>query len=192
MDNSIEADLEAEIVGKIQALYLDQLSYREIVDRLVEQGYSRPILVAVIHKMTSQRRLSVRTTGPFAFLVGGILLLLWGTSPSAFEASNAERTIKLFAMAAGGFVLVPVVMTIIIPWYYRIPCVRTFLAPILLKRLLVELNVKQLDRQFLKNELTDAEYENRLMTMLGQDRGRRHFRWMRNHKHFGLDLELDT
>jgi len=192
MSNSIEADLEAEIVGKIQALYVNQLSYREIVDRLVEQGYSRPILVAVIRKMTSQRRLSARTMEPFAFLVGGILLLLWGMSPSAFEASNAERTIKLFAMSTGGLVLVPVAMTIVIQWYDRIPGVRTILEPIMLKRRLVQLNVKQIDRQFLKNELTDAEYENRLMTMLGQERGRRHFRWMRNHKHFGLDLDLDT
>src|SRR5258708_28723213 len=159
MDNSIEADLEAEIVGKIQALYLDQLSYREIVDRLVEQGYSRPILVAVIHKMTSQRRLSVRTTGPFAVLVGGILLLLWGTSSSAFDASNVERTFKLFAMAAGGFVIVPVVMTIIIQWYDRIPGLRTVLEPIMLKLRLVQLNVKELDRHVLKNQLNEAEYE---------------------------------
>jgi len=192
METPIDAALEAEIVGKIQALYVNQLSYREIIDKLVEQGYSRPILVAVIHKMTNQRKLSPQTTGPFAFLIGGIVLLLWGSTPSAFDASNAERTLKLFAVAMGGFVIVPVVIAIVIQWYDRIPGVRMILEPIMLKRRLEQLNVKQLDRQFLKNELSDNEYENRLVSMLGQDRGRRHFRWMRNHKHFGLDLELDT
>src|SRR5579859_3067827 len=192
METAIGAELEAEIVKKIQALYLDQLSYREIVDKLVEQGYSRSVLVAVIHKMTNQRRLSPMYTGPFVFLIMGIILLAWGSTRPAVSASDLEKTFRLFAVAVGGFVIVPVVLTIVIQWYDRIPGLHTILEPILFKRRLQRLNVKALDQRFLKNELSDSEFERQLIEMLGGERGKRHFRWMRNQKHFGLDLEPDA
>ncbi|MEP7289410.1 MAG: hypothetical protein ABI947_26980 [Chloroflexota bacterium] len=183
---TIPRSLENEIRAKVRQLSLDQLSYREIVDRLMEEGYDRALLIRVIHNMANEKRILPDYSAPIIVMVVAVALMFWGTSPSSPDAPEWLRTLKWILYGFSGIAFLPALFTIVYKVYDRIPGVNTLLEPILHKRRILQPDIVQLDTQFLDSQLPDRDYESQLVTLLGQRRGRSHFRFMRNQKHFGL------
>ena len=180
-------NLDTEIRDKVHALYLDRLAYREIVEKLVEKGYNRELVVAVIHKMTRQRHIESRFSMPIIFLVVSVILFFWGITPTSQAAPDAIKVAKIAGVGLGGLTLLPALFTIILQWYDHIPGLRSILEPIMFRRRLLKQDVAALDDQFRKGNLTDGDYRGKLFALLGDAQGRRHYLWMRNQKHFGLE-----
>jgi hypothetical protein len=185
----VRTDSENAIRERIQALSLDQLSYREIADKLAnEEDYDRAVVVRIIHSLKHDRRAMTENSGPIAFAVFGAILILFGNSPSDPINTPLEvRTIKVLAVLVGFITFMPSLFVLLTKYYDRVPGVNTVLEPIFRKQRVAQPDIVELDNQFLRGDLGDSGYESRLVAVLGTQRGRSHFRFMRNYKHFGLD-----
>jgi hypothetical protein len=177
---------EQAIRAKIQRLALEQLSYRDIVDRLAAEGFSRTLSIQVIKKMNNEKRILPDYSGPIALALFSAALLFWGFTPAPIDAPDYVRSLKWILAGAAGVAFVPSLFAIAYKFYDRIPALNVLLEPIIGKQRLQQPDIVALDDQFLNGELRELDYEKQLVSLLGQQRGRSHFRFMRNQKHFGL------
>jgi hypothetical protein len=181
--------VDNEIREKIRALLLDHLSYREIADKLAnEQGYDRALVIRVIHNLKGDRRYPTEYAGPIAFTLIGAFLLYWGSTASDPDTvPMAVRGLKVVLYCAGGMAFIPALFAVVYQFYDRIPGLENILGPVFQKRRVKQADVTELDNQYLRGDLSNNDYESRLLSILGPQRGRSHYRYMRNYKHFGLD-----
>jgi hypothetical protein len=181
--------VDDEIREKVRALLLDHLSYREIADKLAnEQGYDRALVIRVIHNMKGDRHIPTEYTVPIAFTLIGAFLLYWGSTASDPDTvSITMRGLKLALYCTGGVAFLPALFAVAYQFYDRIPGLENILGPVFHKRRMKQSDVIELDNQYLRGNLSNNDYESRLLSILGPQRGRSHYRYMRNYKHFGLD-----
>jgi hypothetical protein len=177
---------DEEIRQEILRLQLNWLSHREIIDTLVTKGYDRETTQRIVKQMANQLTVQTDITSPLILLIVALLMVLWAVTPTP-NASNEFNTAKLFIYAIGMIALIASVGTLIYKLYDRIPIMRDALEPILLRRRVSQADIAALDSQYLADQIDDFEYEQKLIALLGKQRGSRHFRFMRNRKHFGLE-----
>lgn len=177
---------DSELAHKIERLRLERLSNREIVDKLVETGYQRDIVIEVLQDLLKRREIPSDYTSPLIFMLVTIVMVIWGLTPTTQADPTWFGPLKIFVTIIGLMVGVPSATAFIYKTYDHIPGVRTILEPIMTRWRTRQADVVALDMHFLGNEIPDREYEDRLVTYMGKYRGKRHFRKMRNQKHFGL------
>ena len=178
---------DIELAHKIEHLRLERLSNREIVDKLVESGYPRETVIAMLQNLLKRREIPSDVTSPFIFMVATIVMVIWGLTPTALVDPNWVGPFKILITIIGLMVGVPSATAFIYKTYDHIPGLRTILEPIMAQRRTRKADIVALDMCFLGNEIPDREYEDRLVMQMGKYRGKRHFRKMRNQKHFGLE-----
>lgn len=178
---------EARILGRANALYLEQRSHREVVDQLAAEGYDRAQVVTLIRRMATKGEIQSNLTAPVILLALASAVFAWAQLPST-EFTSPEFTMLKVLTSAVTMVAIPALFAVVVYHYYdRIPGLDRVLEPIFHKRLAMRPDVVTADEQFILGQLHEHEYERRLVKLMGNGRGKRHFRMMRNQKHFGLD-----
>jgi hypothetical protein len=176
-----------QIWARANQLYRDeQLSHRDVITRLVAEGYPRQLCTFVIRKMTNKRPLPTQITSPLIFFVVALGLLTWGQMHNPAD-SNVVEGLKLYATVIGMIAMLPALLGLIFQVYDRIPTVQDFLEPILHRRRATKSDIVTLDLSYLAGELNDQDYQSALKTMMGSARGTRHFHANRMNKFFGID-----
>src|SRR5260221_746219 len=178
---------DSELAYQIERLRLERLANREIVDKLVEAGYRRDMVIEVLRDLLKRRDIATDYTSPLIFMIVTILLAIWGFSPAAHTDPNWIGPIKGIAAIVGIMVAIPSAATLLYKSYDHIPGVRTILEPIVARWRTSRADIVALDMHFLGDDVADREYEDHLIALMGRQRGKRHFRQMRNQKHFGLE-----
>lgn len=180
-----------QIWARANQLYRDeQLSHRDVITRLVSEGYPRQLCVFVIRKMTNQRPVPVQITSPLIFFVVALCLLTWGQTNNPANnpaASNVVEGLKLYASVIGMIAMLPALLGLIFQVYDRIPTVQDFLEPILHRRRATQGDIISLDLSYLSGEISDQDYQTALKAKMGNARGTRHFHANRMNKFFGID-----
>lgn len=178
---------DSELDHRIERLRLERLSHREIVDKLVEDGYRRDLVIEALKDLLKQRDIPTDYTSPLIFMAATMMMAIWGLSPTPHTDPNWVGPLKIFATVIGLMVAMPSAATILYKTYDRIPGVRTVVGPIVARRRARQADIVALDMHFLGNEIPDRDYEDQLIALIGKGSGKRHFRKMRNQKHFGLE-----
>jgi hypothetical protein len=178
---------DSELAHKIERLRLERLANREIVDKLVEAGYQRDTVIEVLRDLLKQREISSDYTSPLIFMLVTALMVVWGLMPTTHADPIWLGPLKIFVTVVGMMVSVPSAAAFLYKTYDHIPGVRTVLEPVMARWRTRQADIMALDLRFLGNEIRDREYEDCLVALTGKYRGKRHFRRMRNQKHFGLE-----
>lgn len=186
-DTPAADSLEGQIMQHFQTLTLERLAYREIIDKIVAEGYDRVVVLQVVKQWANQRKLPADITSPLIFLGISAIMFFWGLSTPPADTSTQVKAFKLLVTAIGGMVFLPSVYTLVYKFYDRIPRLNALLEPILAKNRASQSDVKTLDAQFLSSQIKESDYESQLIALMGKQRGKKYFRLMRNQKHFGLE-----
>jgi low affinity Fe/Cu permease len=193
-DRLSQLPLDKQIIGRANALYLDQLSHREVVEKLTAEGYPRPQVVALIREYAARRNIQPNVTAPLIFFIVCVAAFIWSqwSTPYPIDGEIDYRVMQLRTLK----MLISVVTMVAIPalglvvlyqHYEHIPGLNSVLEPIFHKRRTQQADVVAIDAQFTQGGLNEFDYEAALIAALGRQRGARHFRLMRNQKHFGLE-----
>jgi hypothetical protein len=179
--------MDARIIGRANALYLEQHSHREVVDQLTTEGYNRELVITLIRRMATKGTIQSNLTAPVILLALASAAFAWAQLPSSEFASHEFTMLKVLTSAVT-MVAIPALFGVVVYHYYdRIPGLDRLLEPIFHKHRALRTDVVAVDEQFVLGQLHEHEYERRLVTLMGKGRGKRHFRIMRNQKHFGLE-----
>lgn len=186
--------VDKQIIGRANALYLEQLSHREVVERLANEGYDRAQVVTLIRNYASKRHIQANVTAPLIFLVICVLVFIWAQWPSAYPIEGSFdyrvmqiRTLKMLITVVT-MVAIPALGFVVLYHHYdQIPALSGLLEPIFQKHRTSQPDVVTVDQAFTSGTLNETDYENALIKLMGRKRGAKHFRLMRNEKHFGLD-----
>jgi hypothetical protein len=179
--------LEQAILTGFTALSSEQLTFREIVDRLEAEGFDRAKVVQVIRSQTRQWRIRSDYTGPLVAMAVCLVLLLWGSTPPGDGATATVRGLKWFSVVLAWVLFVPTLIAVTYKYYDLIPGLNQLLRPLRHWRERRNAALRELDAQFFGAEIDEHSYEAQLVALLGGSRGRVRFRAMRNQKHFGMD-----
>jgi hypothetical protein len=193
-DRLTKLPIPKQVIGRANALYLEQLSHREVVERLVQEGYERELVVTLIRQYVTKRSIQGNVTAPLIFLVVSIALFIWAQWPTEYAiANNVDyrtmqlRTLKMLVSVVT-MVAIPALSLVVLYHHYdQIPALGSLLEPIFQKRRTSQWDVVAVDKAFTDGTLNEIEYEAALVKLMGRQRGARHFRFVRNQKHFGLD-----
>lgn len=177
----------SELAHTIERLRWERLSNREIVDKLVESGYERDFVIEVLRDLLKQRQISSDYTSPLIFMAVTAFMMIWGLMPTTRADPYWLGPFKIFITVIGLMVAIPSAAALLYKTYDHIPGLRTILEPIMARQRTRRADIMALDMHFLGSEIPDREYEDCLVTLMGKYRGKRHFRKMRNQKHFGLN-----
>jgi len=186
--------VEKQIIGRANALYLEQLSHRETVERLVAEGYDRAMVVSLIRSYASKRHIQGNVTAPIIFLAFCMVAFIWAQWPLEYPIAGSVdyrvmqiRTLKML-ISVVTMVAIPALSLVVLYHHYdNIPALSNLLEPIFQKRRSSQPDVITVDAAFASGTLNEMDYEAALVKLMGRQRGAKHFRFMRNQKHFGLD-----
>lgn len=193
-DRLTRLPVNKQIIGRANALYLEQLSHREVVERLVDEGYDRSLVITLIRNYASQRHIQGNVTAPLIFLAVCIIVFIWAQWPSDYPIAGSYdyrmmqiRTLKMLITVVT-MVAIPALGFVVLYHHYdQIPALSNLLEPIFQKHRTSQPDVVNVDQAFTSGTLTETDYENALIKLMGRKRGAKHFRLMRNQKYFGLE-----
>jgi hypothetical protein len=183
-----------QIIGRANALYLEQLSHREVVERLVQEGYDRDLVVTLIRNYASQRHIQGNVTAPLIFLVVCIVVFIWAQWPVDYPIAGTYdyrvmqiRTLKMLITVVTMVAIPALGLVVLYHHYDQVPALANLLEPFFQKHRTAQADVVTVDQAFTSGALTETDYETALIKVMGRKRGAKHFRFMRNQKHFGLE-----
>jgi hypothetical protein len=179
--------IDQQIIGRANALYLEQHGHREVVDKLAAEGYDRALVVPLIRRMATRGTIQSNLTAPVIFLIVSILAFMWSQWPASVYDSLQFKTLKML-ISVVALVAIPALLGVVAYHYYdRIPGLDRWLEPIFHKHRAMRPDVVAADAEFVAGAMHEFDYEKTLIALMGRGRGKRHFRMMRNRKHFGLE-----
>lgn len=186
----IDKQIETFVADRARELARERLSHREIVDKLEEEGVDRKEAIQMVQRMARQREIEAqsRFTAPAIFLGVAIFGLVWVTWLAPSENISHQFTMFKALVFSALIIAVPTLGTVVLYQHYEeIPILNTLLDRLFQKRRSSQADVIAVDEQFNNGQLGDSEYEAKLIELMGSRRGRQHFLYMRNQKHFGLE-----
>lgn len=186
----IDKQIETFVSDRVRELARERLSHREIVDKLEEEGVDRTKAIRMVQQMARQREIEAqsRFTAPVIFLGLAIFGLIWVTWLAPSQNISHQFTMLKALIFSALIIAVPTLGSVVLYQHYeQIPILNVLLDRLFQKRRSSQADVIAIDEQFTSGQLGDSAYEEKLIQLMGSRRGRQHFLYMRNQKHFGLE-----